>query len=719
MAMMLGGRKKRLVLDIGTSAVRLAEVSKSKSGYQLTRYFQKEFDSDPSFDEEKRRKLRSAALKEVLKQSKARLRKVIFGVPGQSVFTRSRTLPPVPEYKVNQIVKYEIQQQIPFGLDQIAMDYQVLSRNEQGGYEVMMAAIKVDVVDKHLDVLKSVKASVAEVDVCPLAAYNWLKTVGDFGNQGECVALVDIGATTTDIVIERDGQFRFTRPLNVGGNDVTKAMAAAFNMEFAAAEKLKRERGFAPTGDPQKDGRGGEVIGEALQRLATEVMRSFAYFRSLPGGGQVSRVVLSGGGARLRNIAAFLQRQLGMEVRMAQPLKGIEVSAGAKGVKDAPEQASAVLGMALRCCGAVPLEINLIPPRLLEVSRRKEQVVYWAFSIIAMVLSFLSVVPAAHRQNLEVKKRIEELKGVIRAYDPEMIQRIRPGTAAPSSGLNDQLAARKAQLQKIEQQVQALDRARNQRRFWLDELTLLNEARPATGGMWFSSVETMVIEDAQQKGGAAPAAPAAQGGLGGGLKRGGAGGMGGGAVTAAGFGGIDPKGGVAGPAGGGVRLGGRANAPAGPGKSGAAAPAGPAVSTIARPNGMIIQGYAESDQVITQFLDELKRAYYQMPNGFYLSISQVDFSEASVQKVSWDTLYNAPVDIATPVAAGGGAGLRRGGGAVSSQSSAGYQGGPSLYSFRIQVKFIRSKDRPNPQNTASPAGAPAPNAGAPAGGAAS
>ncbi|NJL73164.1 MAG: pilus assembly protein PilM [Candidatus Competibacteraceae bacterium] len=63
-------------------------------------------------------------------------------------------MPPVPEYKVNQIVKYEIQQQIPFSLDQIAMDYQVLSRTEAGGYEVMMAAIKVEVVDKHIDIIQ-------------------------------------------------------------------------------------------------------------------------------------------------------------------------------------------------------------------------------------------------------------------------------------------------------------------------------------------------------------------------------------------------------------------------------------------------------------------------------------------------------------------------------------------------------------------------------------
>ncbi|MCH7604244.1 MAG: pilus assembly protein PilM, partial [Planctomycetes bacterium] len=122
------------------------------------------------------------------------------------------------------------------------------------------------------------------VDVCPIAAYNWLKHTGEFGDQADCVALNDIGAGTTDIVIERDNQFRFTRPLNIGGNNITTAIATEFGLNFEDAERVKRQRGFAPTGDPKKDGKGGEVIGGVLQRMVAEIMRSFAYFRSQPGG---------------------------------------------------------------------------------------------------------------------------------------------------------------------------------------------------------------------------------------------------------------------------------------------------------------------------------------------------------------------------------------------------------------------------------------------------
>ena len=325
MPLLKPGRTKRLVLDIGTSSIRLCELAPTKAGFQLVRYYQRDLNIDPGMEEEDKADRRSEVLQALLKEAKVRTKKTILAVPGQSVFTRNRPLPPVPEYKVTQIVRYEIQQQIPFSLDQIALDYQVLDRTEAGGYDVMMAAIKVDVVEKQLEILRKSKRRIDVVDVSPIAAYNWLRHTGEFGDDGQCVALLDLGATTTDIVIQKEGQFKFTRSLHVGGNDITTAIAANFNMSFEDAERLKREKGFAPTGDVKRDGRGGQVIGQVLSRLVGEVNRSFAYYRSQPGGGAVTRVIVTGGGACLKNVIPFLQSQLRIEVRIAQPLAGIVV----------------------------------------------------------------------------------------------------------------------------------------------------------------------------------------------------------------------------------------------------------------------------------------------------------------------------------------------------------------------------------------------------------
>ncbi len=441
-------RLKRLVLDVGTSAVRLCELSHTKTGYQLTKYYHREFSVDPSMDEEEQRKQRADTLRELLKDAKVRLKKTVIGVPGQSVFTRTRALPPVPEYKVTQIVRYEIQQQIPFSLDQIAFDYQVLQRTEAGGYDVLMAAIKVDVVEKRLDIIRDVKRQIDTVDVCPLAAYNWLKYTGEFGEDGDCVALIDLGAATTDIVVERDNQFRFTRSLNLGGNDISSAVAAEFGVSFAEAEKMKRERGFAPSGDPQRDGKGGEVIGRVLSRLVSEISRSFAYFRSQPGGGPVSRIIVTGGGACLRNMIPYLQRQLGIEVRIAQPLAGLAIAPGAQEVNEHPEQAAVALGLALRCCERVAIGVNLIPPRILESARRKEQAVYWGLSLLTLALIVASIIPSLAQKNRMVLEQIELEKTAVSRYDPRLLNE--PGSPETwKSPYEKDLAEAKSEIQAL------------------------------------------------------------------------------------------------------------------------------------------------------------------------------------------------------------------------------------------------------------------------------
>ncbi len=653
MAKLWSGLKKRLVVDIGSSAVRVCELTKTKTDFEITKFAQCEYNSDPSLDEEQRKALRVDALRDALKEVKIKKGKAILGVPGQSVFTRCRTLPPVPEYKVNQIVRYEIQQQIPFGLDQIAMDYEVLGRTEQGGFDVMMAAIKVDVVEKHIEPLKPLKCGVAAVDVLPLASYNWVKRHQGFGEEGACVALINIGASTTDIVIERGNQFRFTRPLNLAGNDITKALAEAFDLDFESAERVKRERAFAPTGDPKRDGKGGEVVGRALDRLAGEIQRSFSYFRSQPGGGQVNRVLLTGGGACLKNIVPWLRKRLDVDVQIVKTLDGIQIGAGAQAIKEHPERVCDALGMALRTCEPVAIDVNLIPPRILASARRKEQALYWSLSICALVLIFASLIPAEANENEQVRERIDELKRVIGSYDRELAQLIRPGAPVPQSTLRPQLQASRQRLQTLESHVTTLDRARLGRRFWIDEMSLVNEARPSTQQIWFSAIESTRWREAEGGDGQQEGQPRGRGADRQPRQRG---------VGGAGFVGVQHPSDA-----------GRATDRRGPFQM--------ARDLFIPPqNGLVVHGFAESDEAIYLFLEELERVEQRLPNNWYVSIEEHRFRQ-SVQRVPWEILYEAPVD-----------------GVASGRTVA--AGAPSLFSFSVEVKLRYSQERPNRQQQA-------------------
>ena len=601
MAKIRRGRAKRLVLDIGSSSIRLCELTQTKAGFQLTKYYQREVSCDPAQDEETRRKARVAAIKALVKEARVRTRKTILSVPGRSVFTRARTLPPVPEYKVSQIVGYEIRQQIPFPLEQISLDYQILNRTESGSYDVMMAAIKVEVVEKHLEILRETKSVIDVVDVSPFAVYNWLKHTGEFGTDGECVALLDLGATTTEIVIERGNQFRFTRPLNMGGNDITNALAAALGANFSDAEKFKRERAFAPTGDPARDGKMGEVLSPILTRLVGEISRSFGYFRSLPGGGMVDRVIVTGGGACLRNIVPFLQRQLGIEVRIARPLAGLAIGANAQQANEHPEQACVALGMALRCCQTTAIEINLIPPRIQEAARRREQALYWVLSFIVLAMIAASIIPARDQKDKQVVKRIQRIKEIISMYDPAVVES--PDTKSEYQNQYDEARDR---IDENRKRIASLNTRYQNAEFYLDKLKLLNDLRPEGGKIWFSSVETTLITKGANAAGAKGRPKfGGTGGLRGGINSSGFTGIGSGAAeNRMGSGGFGRK--------------------ASPGKK-----SGQPTVQAPSPNGIRIMGYAKDDQALMEFKENLMK-YEGTPT---LKIHHVHFSEANTEPV--------------------------------------------------------------------------------------
>ncbi len=678
MAKQKRARKRRLVLDVGSSAIRLCELTRTKTGLQLTKYYQRELVLDPSTDEATRRAVRAEALRALLKEAKVRSRKVVMAVPGQNVFARPRALPPVPEFKLNQIVRYEIQQQIPFSLNQIAMDFQVLDRTEGGGYYVLMTAIKVDTVERYLEILRDVKRAIDTVDVCPLAAYNWLKYAGEFGDQGECVALIDLGATATEIVIERENQYRWNRPLSLGGNDITREISREFGVSFEEAEKVKREKGQAPTGDPNRDGKLGEVIGRVLNRLVTEINRSFAYYRSQPGGGPVSRVIITGGGSCLKNIVPFLQRQLGVEVRIAQPLAGLAIAPAAQQVNEHPEQASVVLGLALRCIEQAPIEINLIPPRVREAARRKEQLFYWGLIVVTLALTLLTIIPSKANEHKRTLDRIEQLKVRLAEYDPRLMAMLNSKNV---SGLQSQYERELSDLQSrvtAQQNIVAeLDNSIKDRVMWLEYLNTINEARPKEQGkgVWISAIESSVVAP----GGSGGDAFGGFGGMGGGFGgmmlpgMGGmpgmgptGGGMGSGmaereqpAVSSSGFPGITPliAGAGGGPGGGGgmgAMMGGMdaMGAMMGGMGGGGSSRGGPfaKLSTIPsgiRPNGLIVRGYASDPETVMLFKQRLVESGKFVENGVYLD-------ERSVNKVDISALDNADVSGASAMGPGGG-----------------------------------------------------------------
>jgi type IV pilus assembly protein PilM len=433
---------------------------------------------------EEKEALKLEGISRAIKAGGFRSRRVIFAVPGQSVFVRNRLLPPVQESRLDRIVQYEIQQQIPFPLSQIALDYQVIKRTETKEFDVMMTAIKVDTVDALAGVILDSKLKIDAVDVSPVATYNWLKFNEELSKEeGETVACIDVGASTTDIFIERNGEFRFTRSLTVAGNHITEAIKDALSVPYEEAERLKITLGRAPVeseGPPDANTQEGKVVavvGEVLDRLAHEINRSFGFFRTQSGGSPVAKVVLCGGSAALRGIEQFMVQRLEVPVTVAKPFNRLTLAPTAATAQAIPHLLPTCLGLGLRNVVACPLEINLIPPRIVAAEKRKERSVYWGLSFLTLVLIVMAIVPIRWAAHEEMKRERDFLADQITKYQGSEVKR-------------GELAS---QLDDYKLKYEKLNAMAGEIWTWLPPLEALANAVPK--GVWLGNVQAILFSD--------------------------------------------------------------------------------------------------------------------------------------------------------------------------------------------------------------------------------
>jgi len=320
---------KKIGIDAGSSLVKLVEISKSGGGMALANFSFMPFRVPPNTPEDGTRQAQAKAIDAAIRKCECKCRDVVVGVPGNSAFIRNIKLPPVPTSKIDQIVRYEIQQTIPFPIENIALDYQVLDPDESSEIEVIMVAMKGEMAEDFIHSVEKAKVNVSIMDSIPLALYNCYRYSG-YSKKDECTAIIELGASTSHILIELAGELRYCRNVSIGGNDITLAIAKEFNIPVEQAERLKVQHGLIfPESEEEKftddQVRLSRAIAGVLDRMVGEVKLTIGYFRSLAGAGAISRGILAGGGAMLKNIRPFLADRLGVQVEILNPFKKVAV----------------------------------------------------------------------------------------------------------------------------------------------------------------------------------------------------------------------------------------------------------------------------------------------------------------------------------------------------------------------------------------------------------
>ena len=376
-----------IVLNIGTQHVSLGLFEISKSGKLVLSQFDSEsLGADASTNESPAIQVRAAI--DVLVERVGVKGKVRYGISGQSVFTRFVKLPPLDNDDIEQLVKFEAQQHIPFELEEVVWDYEILDAG--GEKEVVIVAIKSDVLDGINDAVNEAGLLTAEVDVSPMALYNTFRAA--YPDLDESALVIDIGAKTSDLLYVEPDRF-FTRSANIGGSTVTSAIAKEFDVPFEEAEIHKTKHGMVSLGSghtQQLDEATAALatcIRNAMNRLAMEVPRTTNYFRSQHGGHAPKRVFLAGGGANLPYAKEFFEEKLKLPIEYFNPLPAIAVDPGVDTERLSKEahKMGQLIGLGLRSIGKTRINIDLVPSKVGE-ARAAERKRPWFIAAAAAVM---------------------------------------------------------------------------------------------------------------------------------------------------------------------------------------------------------------------------------------------------------------------------------------------------------------------------------------------
>jgi len=295
--------------------------------------------------------------------------------------------------KVTQIIQYEAQQNVPFPLAEVVWDYQILGSTPGGELEVLLVAIKADIVEGLFRVTESAGLHLQVADVSPAALCNAFRY--NYGDLDDCTMLLDIGAKTSNLLFFEKGKV-FSRSINLGANSITQDFANESKLKYDVAEKIKIEEGFVSLGgayeEPENPHQAAisKIARQFMTRLHIQVNQTMQFYRGQQGGSAPQRLFLSGGASIMPYTAQFFAEKLNVPVEYFNPLRNVQIDP-AINLEDLARVAHSlgeVIGLGLRNLAHCPVELNLMPESTLKwqaFNQKKPYFIATVFSLVAGV----------------------------------------------------------------------------------------------------------------------------------------------------------------------------------------------------------------------------------------------------------------------------------------------------------------------------------------------
>jgi type IV pilus assembly protein PilM len=387
--------KSFLAVDFGAGSLKLAEFEVNETGgLRLSQFAIKSLGLEGS-QETKREAAILKALQEAIAEKGIKAKDINVCAPGFHVFSKFVKLPPVDPGKVTQIIQYEAQQNVPFPLAEVVWDYQILGTTATGELEVLLVAIKADIVEGLFRVAESSGLKLQLADVSPAALCNAFRY--NYGELEDCTMLLDIGAKTSNLLFFEKGKV-FSRSINLGANSITQDFANESKLKFEQADKIKVEEGFVSLGgayeEPENPHQAAisKIARQFMTRLHIQVNQTLQFYRGQQGGTAPQRLFLAGGASIMPYTAQFFAEKLNVPVEYFNPFRAVQIdpSVNLEELARSAHALGEVVGLGLRNLATCPVELNLMPESTLRWQSFNEKKPYFiatVFSLVAMAFA--------------------------------------------------------------------------------------------------------------------------------------------------------------------------------------------------------------------------------------------------------------------------------------------------------------------------------------------
>jgi type IV pilus assembly protein PilM len=470
--------KKVAAVDFGSSTLKFALFQvDSVNGLSLLEYEIKDLGLDPGKDDN-RLTLMLEGLQTIVSQRKLNGIPAICSLSGQFAFTRFVKLPPVSADQVDQMIGFEAQQNVPFPINEVVWDYQLLGGKTDSEYEALIVAIKDDFVEQAAAAVNASKLSLSMMDVSPLALVN--SYFYSAASNTECTLLIDIGAKCSNLIFV-EGNKIFARVIPIGGHMITQNISNEFQEPYKSAELLKHGKGFVGLGGAYSDpddpmaARISKIARSVYSRLHAEVSRSISFYRNQQGGSAPTRILLSGGSAKMSYSDLFFKEKLNLPVEYFNPLKNVAIGPDINRERlalDAPLMGELV-GLGLRYAGETPVEVNLIPASVTERKKKQAQMPLLFLGLIIFFSAFLVAAGVNFMQNAKVQQQVTQMRSDLQQKNVWA----------------KKIEAAKANFDESTLKADTLNRLVGQRDFWPEVLNMVHQCVQSSVGLWVTELE--------------------------------------------------------------------------------------------------------------------------------------------------------------------------------------------------------------------------------------